>query len=213
MEFIDEKLDDYVCAHTSDETELLKKLNRETHLKVMQPRMLSGHFQGRVLSMLSKMIRPEHILEIGTYTGYSALCLAEGLVETGKLITLDVNEELENFVRSYFNQSDYASKIDFRIGNAMELIPQMEEQFDLVFIDADKHNYLNYYHLLFDKIKPGGYILSDNVLWSGKVIKEVKANDYDTKAIMEFNAFLKNDERIETVLLPIRDGLMLSRKK
>ncbi|MCE3295911.1 MAG: methyltransferase [Crocinitomicaceae bacterium] len=213
MEFIAAELDDYVCKHSSDEPAILQELNRETHLKVLQPRMLSGHFQGRLLSMISKMARPERILEIGTYTGYSALCLAEGLTENGKLITIDVNEELEPMVRRYISKSDFKDRIDYRIGNAMELIPELEESFDIVFIDADKQNYLNYYTLVFDKVKPGGLILTDNVLWSGKVIREVKANDKETKIILEFNEFVKNDPRAETILLPIRDGIMLTRKK
>ena len=212
MEFIAQELDDYVCKHTSPENEILAKLNRETHLKVMQPRMLSGHFQGRVLSMLSHMIRPDRILEIGTYTGYSALCLAEGLTETGKLITIDVNAQLEAFVRSQFAKSELNAKIDFRIANAMELIPQLDEQFDLVFIDADKQNYINYYHLVFDKVKKGGYILADNVLWSGKVTGDYEKLDKDTRLLMDFNQLIQEDERVENVLLPIRDGIMIARK-
>ncbi|MDH4473847.1 MAG: class I SAM-dependent methyltransferase [Fluviicola sp.] len=212
MEFIAQELDDYVCKHTSTENELLANLNRETHLKVMQPRMLSGHFQGRVLSMLSHMIRPERILEIGTYTGYSALCLAEGLTENGKLITIDVNAQLEAFVRSQFEKSELGSKIDFRIANAIELIPQLDEQFDIVFIDADKMNYINYYHLVFDKVKKGGYILADNVLWSGKVTGDYEKLDKETRLLMDFNQLIQEDERVENVLLPIRDGVMIARK-
>lgn len=212
MEFIDEALDQYVCAHTSPESPLLAKLNRDTHVNVLQPRMLSGHFQGRVLSMLSNMIRPERILEIGTYTGYSALCLAEGLVENGKLITLDVNAQLEDFVRDYFAQSPLDNQIDFRIGNAMEIIPTLDEQFDIVFIDADKLNYINYYHLVFDKVKKGGYILADNVLWSGKVTGDYDKLDKDTRLLMDFNRLLQDDPRVENVLLPIRDGIMIARK-
>ncbi|HLP54009.1 MAG TPA: class I SAM-dependent methyltransferase [Fluviicola sp.] len=212
MEFIAQELDDYVCRHTSPENELLAKLNRETHLKVMQPRMLSGHFQGRVLSMLSHMIRPERILEIGTYTGYSALCLAEGLTENGKLITIDINAQLEAFVRSQFEKSALNAKIDFRVANAMELIPQLDEQFDIVFIDADKQNYINYYHLVFDKVKKGGYILADNVLWSGKVTGDYEKLDKDTRLLMDFNQLIQEDERVENVLLPIRDGIMIARK-
>ena len=212
MEFIDEALDQYVCAHTSAENELLAKLNRDTHVNVLQPRMLSGHFQGRILSMLSHMIRPERILEIGTYTGYSALCLAEGLTENGKLITIDVNAQLEDFVRGYFAQSELDSKIDYRIANAVELIPQLDEQFDIVFIDADKMNYINYYHLVFDKVKKGGYILSDNVLWSGKVTGDYEKLDKDTRLLMDFNKLIQEDGRVENVLLPIRDGIMIARK-
>ena len=213
MEFIAAELDDYVCRQSSDEPAILQELNRETHLKVLQPRMLSGHFQGRLLSMISKLVHPERILEIGTYTGYSALCFAEGLAENGRLITIDVNEELEPMVRRYFDKSAYKEQIDYRIGDAMQLIPQLGENFDLVFIDADKQNYLNYYKLIFDKVKPGGLILTDNVLWSGKVVQEVKPNDKETKIILEFNEFVKNDPRAETILLPVRDGIMLTRTK
>lgn len=212
MEFIDQKLDDYVCAHTSPENSVLAGLNRDTHVNVLQPRMLSGHFQGRILSMLSKMIRPERILEIGTYTGYSALCLAEGLTETGKLITIDVNPQLEDFVRNHLAKSELENKIDFRIANAVELIPQLDEQFDIVFIDADKMNYINYYRLVFDKVKSGGYILADNVLWSGKVTGNYEKLDKDTRLLMDFNKMVQEDERVENVLLPIRDGIMIARK-
>ena len=213
MEFIDEKLDDYVCMHTSEEDDLLKELNRQTHLKILQPRMLSGHFQGRFLSMISKMIQPTSILEIGTYTGYSALCLAEGLKSNGKLLTIDKNPELEDFVRNFLEKSAYSENIEYVIADAMEYIPSINQSFDLVFIDADKGNYLNYYQLVIDMIPSGGYILADNVLWSGKVIDEKSVNDKDTKAIMEFNQYVMNDIRVENVLLPIRDGLLLMRKK
>lgn len=211
MEFISPELDDYVCAHTAPENALLAKLNRDTHVKVLQPRMLSGHFQGRVLSMLSHMIRPERILEIGTYTGYSALCLAEGLTQTGKLITIDVNAQLEEFVRSYFNESPLGEKIDFRIANALDLIPQLDEQFDIVFIDADKLNYIRYYELVLPKMKKGGYILADNVLWSGKVTGNYDTLDKDTRLLMDFNRLVQQDPRVENVLLPIRDGIMIAR--
>jgi len=211
MEFIAEELDNYVCAHTIKESELLKRINRETHLEVLQPRMLSGHFQGRVLSMFSKMIQPECILEIGTYTGYSALCLAEGLKERGKLITIDVNEELENRVRNYFQSSDFKEQIDYRIGDAIKIIPQITEQFDIVFIDADKMNYINYYEMVFSKVKIGGYIIADNVLWSGKVADESK-NDKETELLRAYNLLIYRDERVENVLFPIRDGLMIARK-
>lgn len=212
MEFIAEELDQYVCAHTQDESELLKKINRETHLEVLQPRMLSGHFQGRVLSMFSKMIQPDRILEIGTYTGYSALCLAEGLKKDGKLVTIDVNEELESRVRGYFDASDYKHQLEYIIGKALEVIPTLNETWDLVFIDADKQNYIAYYDLVLPLVKSGGYILADNVLWSGKVADPSK-NDKDTVLLREFNAKLKNDERVEPVLFPIRDGLFIARKK
>ncbi len=211
MEFIAPEIDKYCVAHTSPESELLGKLNRETHAKVLQARMLSGHFQGRLLAMFSQMLQPENILEIGTYTGYSALCMAEGLIENGKLITIDVNEELESFVRSYFEQSVFHEKIDFRIGNALDIIPTLTETFDMVFIDADKLNYAKYYDLVFDKVRPGGYIISDNVLWSGKVADNTK-NDKDTVSIRAFNQKLHLDNRVENILLPIRDGLMVVRK-
>jgi predicted O-methyltransferase YrrM len=213
MEFIDAKLDQYVCAHSENEPSVLAELNRETHVNVLQPRMLSGHFQGRVLSMLSHMIQPKKILEIGTYTGYSALCLAEGLVENGELITIDINEELEDLVRKYIDKSNASEKIKVLIGDAMELIPTLTETFDLVFIDADKRNYANYYHLIFDKVNAGGYIIADNVLWSGKVVNQPEKMDEETRLIMEFNKLIHEDERVQEVLLPIRDGLLIARKK
>lgn len=212
MEFISKELDEYCVGHTSTENEILNKLNRETHAKVLQPRMLSGHFQGRFLSMLSQMIRPKNILEIGTFTGYSALCLAEGLQENGKLLTIDVNEELEEFVSGFFNQSSLKNKIEFRIGNAIEIIPTLTQTFDLVFIDADKLNYHKYYDLVFDKVNQGGYIISDNVLWSGKVFDPSK-KDKDTVSIRAFNKKLHEDPRTENILLPIRDGLIVVRKR
>jgi caffeoyl-CoA O-methyltransferase len=213
MEFIEEKIDTYVCEHTSQESDLLKELNRQTHVQILQPRMLSGHFQGRLLSMLSCMIRPTSILEIGTYTGYSALCLAEGLQEEGKLITIDCNVELEDFTKEYISKSSFANRIELMVGNAKEIIPNLHMDFDLVFIDADKDAYLYYYTMLIDTLKSGAYILADNVLWSGKVVEKVNDNDKDTKSLIEFNRFIQNDERVENILLPIRDGLMLIRKK
>lgn len=211
MEFIDPLLEKYVCEHTANESDLLKKINRETHLEVLQPRMLSGHLQGRVLSMFSKMIQPERILEIGTYTGYSALCLAEGLTPNGKLVTIDINEELAPRLRSYFSASGFSEQIDYKIGAAMELIPTLNEKWDIVFIDADKHNYINYYHLVFPMVNIGGYIIADNVLWSGKVI-DSSHNDKDTQLLRDYNLLNHEDERVEEVLFPIRDGLMISRK-
>ncbi len=214
MEFIDPNIQEYCNNHSDAESELLREINRDTHANVLSPRMLSGHFQGRLLSMISKMIRPECILEIGTYTGYSALCMAEGLAEDGQLITIDINEELESRVRASFEKSGYAGQIDFRIGNALDIIPKINRSLDLVFIDADKQNYLNYYHLVMQKLRPGGFILTDNVLWSGKVVaEEVKASDKQTRAIMEFNDFVHQDDKVENVLLPVRDGIMLVRKK
>jgi caffeoyl-CoA O-methyltransferase len=210
MEFLDENLLHYSEQHTSAERDLLKKINRDTHAQVMRPRMLSGHLQGRVLSMISHMIKPSLILEIGTYTGYSAICLAEGLAPQGALITIDINEELEERVRNYFTEAGLSKVIDFKIGNALELIPTLSNQFDLVFIDADKENYSAYYNLVIDKVKPGGFIMADNVLWSGKVLDQKP--DKDTKAILDFNRMVQQDSRVENVLLPIRDGIMLVRK-
>ncbi len=211
MHFISEALENYVAAHSENEPELLAKLNRETHQKILQPRMLSGHFQGRVLSMLSKIIHPKSILEIGTYTGYATLCMAEGLAPNGTIDTLDNNEELFDFQRKYFDQSPWATQIVQHLGNALEIIPTLGKKFDLVFIDADKENYINYFHAIVPMMNPGGIILSDNVLWSGKILDEVKANDKSTKILLEYNELLKNDTRVETVLLPIRDGLTVSR--
>lgn len=213
MDFIDDEIDAYVGQHTSNENDVLYELNRQTHLKVLQPRMLSGHLQGRVLSMLSHMIRPQHILEIGTYTGYSAICLAEGLQENGKLITIDINYELENITRKYIEKSGFSNKIDFQIGDAMTIVPKLDEEFDIVFIDADKHNYINYYHLVFDKVKQGGYIIADNVLWSGKVLQPNDKLDEDTIVLKKYNQLIHEDDRVENVLFPIRDGLMIARKK
>lgn len=213
MEFISEDLDKYVCAHTEKEPELLYKLNRETHLNVLRPRMLSGHFQGRVLSMLSHMIKPKDVLEIGTYTGYSALCFAEGLDKEGHIVTIDKNEELEDLVKRYIDESGFEGKIKCLVGDAMEIIPGLKRSFDLVFIDADKSNYINYYNLVFDKVRKGGYIIIDNVLWSGKVLEEPDSEDIDTKVLIELNDLVHNDDRVQDVLLPIRDGLMILRKK
>ena len=212
MEFLDPALEKYVEEHTQNEPEVLRKLNRETYAKIMMPRMLSGHIQGRVLDMLSKMIQPEKVLEVGTFTGYSAICLAGGLKPNGKLYTIDVNVELEKMVRSYFSEAGVADKIDFRIGNALKIIPTINETFDLVFIDADKENYSNYYELVFDKVRKGGYIIADNVLWSGKVLMETSKMDKDTKAIHDFNEKIHSDKHVEHLLLPVRDGLMIARK-
>ncbi len=211
MHFLSEELEDYVAQHSENEPELLAQLNRETHQKILQPRMLSGHFQGRVLSMLSKIIHPTNILEIGTYTGYATLCLAEGLAEKGTIDTLDVEEELVEFQRKYFDKSPWSGQIFQHLGKALDIIPTLNKKYDLVFIDADKQNYINYFHLVLPMMNKGGIILSDNVLWSGKVLEPVKPNDSSTKIIMEYNELLKNDPRVETVLLPIRDGLTVSR--
>lgn len=213
MHFIPEALDTYVVNHTEKEPELLQKLTRETYQKILQPRMLSGPYQGRVLSMLSKLINPKNILEIGTYTGYSALCLAEGMQKDGVLHTIDINEELERFQRKYFDLSSYGNQIYQHIGNATKIIPNLDVKFDLVFIDADKPNYSIYFELIINKMNPGGIILSDNVLWSGKVIEKVDKDDLSTKALLDYNRLLLEDNRVETVLLPIRDGLTISRVK
>ena len=213
MHFISDELDDYVVQHSEKEPELLKALTRETYQKVLQPRMLSGHYQGRVLSLLSKLIRPKTILELGTFTGYSALCLAEGLQKGGVLHTIDHNEELATFQRRYFDLSPFGSQIYQHTGDAIDIIPKMDLGFDLVFIDADKENYINYFHQIIDKLNPGGVILSDNVLWSGKVIEPLVASDISTITVLEYNRLLKYDKRLETVLLPIRDGLTVSIKK
>ena len=212
MHFIPKELDDYVVNHSEDEPELLQELTRETYQKILQPRMLSGHYQGRLLSMISKLIHPKNILEIGTYTGYSALCLAEGIQSDGELHTIDINEELLDFQRSYFNKSPYGKQIFQHLGNALEIIPSLNKTFDLIFIDADKDNYPAYFNVIIDKLNPGGIILSDNVLWSGKVIEPIKEDDFSTKALLEYNTLLKEDKRIETIILPIRDGLTISRK-
>jgi caffeoyl-CoA O-methyltransferase len=213
MHFLPNKIDDYVVNHSQQEPKVLQELSKETWQKVLNPRMLSGAFQGRVLSIISKLIQPKNILEIGTYTGYSALCLAEGLSSKGKVITIDKNEELETLQNKYFKKSGYRNQIEQKVGNALEIIPKINEKFDLVFIDADKSNYVNYFHLIIDKMNSGGIILSDNVLWSGKVVEALNPKDLDTKMLLEYNKLLNSDDRIETVLLPIRDGLTISRVK
>jgi predicted O-methyltransferase YrrM len=211
MHFISDDLQAYVTNHSENEPLLLAQLDKETHQKILQPRMLSGHFQGRFLSLLSKLIRPQHILEIGTYTGYAALCLAEGLQENGTLDTIEINEELVTIQNKYFQLSPWRQQITNHLGDALKIIPTLNKKFDLVFIDADKENYINYFNLIVPMMSRGGVILSDNVLWSGKVLEEPSAKDESTKILLEYNKLLKNDNRIETVLLPIRDGLTVSR--
>lgn len=211
MEFLPEDLQKYVEDHSEPESDLLQQINRETHLHVLKPRMLSGHLQGRVLSLLSHMIKPKNILEIGTYTGYAALCLAEGMQADGKLITIDNNEELSVRTKQYFDQSEFSGQIEMQIGNALDVIPTLSQKWDLVFIDADKENYSNYFDQIIDQVNSGGFIIADNVLWSGKVFDETKT-DKATESIRMFNAKMHTDSRVQNVLFPIRDGLMILRK-
>ena len=211
MEFLPPEIAEYAEWFTEEESPVLARLNRETWKKMVQPRMLSGHIQGRILSMLSKMIRPAYILEIGTFTGYSAICLAEGLAEGGKLTTIDVNEEFEDFARSFIREAGFSDRIDMKLGNAADIIPGLPDGMDLVFIDADKESYCTYFDLVIDKVKSGGIIIADNVLWSGKVLEE-KA-DAETQALKNYVEKVHEDDRVENVLLPVRDGLMICRKK
>lgn len=212
MELIDPKILEYAALHSEEEPVLLQQLRKETWQKVLVPRMLSGHLQGRLLSLISKMIRPKNILEIGTYTGYATLCLAEGLADNGLIHTIDHNEELVDFQKKYFKQADLDTRIKQYTGEALTILPTLQQSYDLVFIDADKVNYSRYFDLVINKVNKGGIILSDNVLWSGKVIEKVKKNDRDTSAIIAYNLKLKNDNRVENLLLPIRDGINISRK-
>lgn len=213
MEFIAPELLAYCENHTSEEDELLRHISRETHTKVMMPRMLSGHLQGKFLELLVKMHNPKVILEIGTYTGYSGICMARGLATNGKLITLDINDEIAPMVKGFFEKSGLAHQIDYRLGNAMDIIPTLEGNFDMAFIDADKANYIKYYDLIIDRMNPGGIIMADNVLWSGKIlVEEGKKIDKDTKILLEYNKMVQEDPRVENILLPIRDGIMLARK-
>jgi caffeoyl-CoA O-methyltransferase len=212
MQFLPEEIEQYAEKHSSPESEILSELSRETWQKIVMPRMLSGHIQGRFLSMISKLHRPQRILEIGTYTGYSALCLVEGLAENGKLYTIDINDELQPIQNKYFAKSERKDSIHRLFGNALTIIPELNEEFDLVFIDADKDNYINYYNLLIARLKPGAILLADNVLWSGKVTKPAATNDIETRVLQEFNDLVTADLRVENILLPIRDGLMMIRK-
>lgn len=211
MEFIDKNLEEYCLQHTSEESDLLKELDRETHVKILRPRMLSGHLQGKFLKWIVQIFKPLEILEIGTYTGYSALSMAEGMLPNACLHTIDINVELEEMIKRYIKKSGFEHQINLYIGDAQEIIPTMNRKFDLVFIDADKENYLKYYNMVLPKMNQGGIILADNVLWSGKVLNEPKSNDYETKAIIEFNEFVKNDNRVEKLLLPVRDGILIMR--
>jgi predicted O-methyltransferase YrrM len=206
-------IEEYIEKYTSPEAEILKELNRETHLKILRPRMLSGHIQGEFLKMLSRFIKPNNILEIGTYTGYSAICLAEGLSENGKLYTIEKNFELEDIIRKYIKKANLEDKILLYIGDATKIIPDIDKMFDIIFIDADKQNYTLYYNMTIDKLRSGGCMIVDNVLWNGKVLDELKPNDYETKGIIDFNERIRLDNRIEHLLLPQRDGLMIIYKK
>jgi len=206
------ELEKYILDHIDPEDQLLHDLNRYTHLKVMHPRMISGHLQGKILKMLCQMIKPQKVLEIGTYTGYSAICLAQGMPYDGHLHTIEANDELVDIPQQYFLRSGLSNKITLHVGDARKIIPSLNEKFDLVFLDGEKSEYLEYYNLVFDKVNSGGYIFADNILWSGKVLIDEESNDYFTKGIKEFNNFVKNDNRVEKVILPVRDGLMILRK-
>ena len=211
--FLPENIDNYVVVHSQEEPKILQELTKETWQKVLNPRMISGAYQGRILSMISKLIQPKNVLEIGTFTGYSALSIAEGLPKDGTLFTIDRNEELAELQQKYFNKSRYTNQLKSYVGNAIEIIPTLHQKFDLVFIDADKSNYTNYFHLIIDKMNSGGIILSDNVLWYGKVAEKADEKDEDTIALQAYNTLLNTDDRLETVMLPIRDGLTISRVK
>ena len=211
-DFVDKKILEYVQNKTSEESKILNDLSRETHLKVLNPRMLSGHYQGRLLSLISKLIKPKSILEIGTYTGYSTLCLLEGLEKKGLIHTIDHNEELLNIQNKFFERAKVSNRIKQYTGDAKEIIKNLKVKFDLIFIDADKENYPLYYDLVFDKLNSGGIIIADNILWSGKILEKVEKDDYATQSIINFNNKIKNDKRVEKIILPIRDGLSLIRK-
>tara|TARA_Y100000022_G_scaffold121906_1_gene105473 strand:- start:4379 stop:5023 length:645 start_codon:yes stop_codon:yes gene_type:complete len=210
--FIDSKIFNYSLSKSSKEPKILNDLNRETHLKILNPRMLSGHYQGRILSLVSKIIKPKTVLEIGTYTGYSTICLSEGLDKNGSIHTIDHNEELLVIQNKYFKKAGISEKVKQYTGDAIKIIKKLNLDFDLVFIDADKENYPLYFDSIIEKVKPGGVIIADNILWSGKILEKVEEEDYATKSIIEFNDKVKNDDRVETIILPIRDGLSLIRK-
>lgn len=213
MDFLDSVIEQYALEHSEVESTLLNELNRQTHIKVIQPRMLSGHLQGRILSLLSQSIRPKTILEIGTYTGYSALCMAEGLQKNGQLYTIDNNKEIAPFANKYFNKSSYKNLIKMIVGNALDVIPDLNLKWDLVFIDADKENYSNYFDAIIENVNQGGMIIADNVLWSGKVTKPTSKNDVETQALKSFNGKVHSDSRVSNVLMPVRDGMMIMIKK
>jgi len=209
MDFLDEKINEYAEQHTTAQSEVLANLERETHIKILRPRMLSGHLQGKFLEMIVKMIRPKEVLEIGTYTGYSAICMANALSADACIHTIDINAELEDFAKSHFQKADVEHQIEFYIGNALDIIPKLDVVFDLVFIDADKVNYKKYFDMVLPKMHKGGFIIADNVLWSGKVLKAAKAKDPETKAIQEFNDYIHACDKVKNMLLPLRDGLMI----
>ena len=213
MNFIPQEIEDYALKNSDTELDALKRLNRETHLKMTMPQMLSGHMQGLMLQLFSKMIRPQNILEIGTFTGYSAICLAQGLQDGGKLHTIDVNEEFSEIILRYIKEAGLQDKIQLHIGPAVNILPTLKEDFDLVFIDADKENYSTYYDLVFPKVKQGGYIIADNVLWSGKILNSPMKMDVETKALFNYSSKIQDDSRVENMLLPLRDGLLIARKK
>ena len=208
------KIEEYILSHIDPEPELLKRMTREAHVKLLRPRMISGNVQGRLLKVLTSMLMPQNILEIGTFTGYSALCIAEGAPDTSKIVTVEIDDEMESFIRKYFQESEYGHKIELKIGDAIELMHDYEDNyFDLIFIDANKRDYCSYYNIAFDKLRKGGVILADNTLWNGKVIDQKFQNDDQTKGVLKFNSLIKKDSRIEKVILPIRDGLTIIRKK
>lgn len=206
-------IDQYILDHIDEEDDVLKELDRETHLKVLGARMLSGHLQGQLLAMISRMIRPKFILELGTFTGYSAICLSKGLQAEGKIVTIEIDDELESLAAKYFKKAGIQGQVEQRIGSALEIIPTLNEKFDLVFIDADKREYVEYYNLLIDRLESGAFIIADNTLWSGKVLDKPRVDDFQTHGILAFNTLIKNDNRVEKVLLPLRDGMTLIRKK
>lgn len=213
MDFLPKSINDYSEKYTQKEDAVLYELHRATHQKILRPRMLSGHLQGQMLTMLSQMIQPKNVLEIGTYTGYSAICLAKGLQKAGKLLTIDINEELEDFANSFFEKAGFGEQITMKIGDATKIIPNESKEWDLVFIDADKENYINYYEMVLPKVKKGGWILIDNVLWSGKVVEPIDPKDIETKTLVELADILQKDDRVENMLLPIRDGVFVLRVK
>jgi caffeoyl-CoA O-methyltransferase len=213
MEFLPVEVEQYAIEHSKPEEAVLEDLNRETWAKVLRPRMLSGHLQGKILETFSYMIQPKRILEVGTYTGYSAICMARGLAKDGKLITIDINDEISHIAQSYFQKAALTDRIELKIGDARNIIPTLTETWDMVFIDADKENYALYFDLIFDHVRPGGFIIADNVLWSGKVMEPYDRLDEETKSLVDFNRKIMEDPRVDNVLMPVRDGLMVIRKK